>query len=122
MAEGIEKKIQTLREKINFHAHRYYELDDPLIADSEATTDILTSHRLTEHLFAALDSEQREAKGLAFRDGGNNSDLGFLFRFYATDDTIGWLSTISGTERYTVQNIHLDITPLTRQQGRELLR
>ena len=35
MAEGIEKKIQTLREKINFHAHRYYELDDPLIADSE---------------------------------------------------------------------------------------
>jgi DNA ligase (NAD+) len=31
----IEKKIQKLREQINFHAYRYYELDDPLIADSE---------------------------------------------------------------------------------------
>ena len=31
----IEKKIHKLREQINFHAHRYYELDDPLIADSE---------------------------------------------------------------------------------------
>jgi len=35
MAEDIQKKIQKLREQINFHAHRYYELDDPLIADSE---------------------------------------------------------------------------------------
>jgi DNA ligase (NAD+) len=35
MAEDIKKKIQTLREQINFHAMRYYELDDPLIADSE---------------------------------------------------------------------------------------
>jgi DNA ligase (NAD+) len=35
MTEEIKKKIQKLREQINFHAHRYYELDDPLIADSE---------------------------------------------------------------------------------------
>ena len=35
MAEDIKKKIQKLREQINFHSHRYYELDDPLIADSE---------------------------------------------------------------------------------------
>ena len=35
MAEDIKTKIQKLREQINFHAHRYYELDDPLIADSE---------------------------------------------------------------------------------------
>ncbi len=35
MAENIKKKVQKLREQINFHAHRYYELDDPLIADSE---------------------------------------------------------------------------------------
>jgi DNA ligase (NAD+) len=31
----IKKKIQKLREQINFHAQRYYELDDPLIADPE---------------------------------------------------------------------------------------
>ena len=35
MVEDIKKKIQELRQQVNFHAHRYYELDDPLIADSE---------------------------------------------------------------------------------------
>jgi len=35
MVDDIKKKIQKLREQINLHAHRYYELDDPLIADSE---------------------------------------------------------------------------------------
>ena len=35
MADNIKKKISKLREQINFHAQRYYELDDPLIADSE---------------------------------------------------------------------------------------
>lgn len=35
MPADIKKKIDTLREQINFHAYRYYELDDPLIADSE---------------------------------------------------------------------------------------
>jgi DNA ligase (NAD+) len=35
MPADIKKKIDSLREKINFHAYRYYELDDPLIADSE---------------------------------------------------------------------------------------
>ena len=35
MPEDIKRKISELREQINLHAHRYYELDDPLIADSE---------------------------------------------------------------------------------------
>ena len=35
MPVDIKKKIDNLRQQINFHAHRYYELDDPLIADSE---------------------------------------------------------------------------------------
>jgi len=35
MPENINKKINELRKQINLHAHRYYELDDPLIADSE---------------------------------------------------------------------------------------
>jgi len=35
MVADIKSKIQKLREQINYHAHRYYELDDPLIADSE---------------------------------------------------------------------------------------
>ena len=35
MPADLKKKIEKLREQINFPAHRYYELDDPLIADSE---------------------------------------------------------------------------------------
>jgi DNA ligase (NAD+) len=35
MPEDTKKKINELRGQINQHAHRYYELDDPLIADSE---------------------------------------------------------------------------------------
>jgi DNA ligase (NAD+) len=35
MAVDIKKKIEKLRAQINFHAHRYYDLDNPLIADSE---------------------------------------------------------------------------------------
>jgi DNA ligase (NAD+) len=35
MTADIKKKIEKLREQINFHAHRYYDLDDPLISDSE---------------------------------------------------------------------------------------
>ena len=35
MPQDIKTKIDKLREQINFHAHRYYVLDDPLIADSE---------------------------------------------------------------------------------------
>jgi DNA ligase (NAD+) len=35
MVEDIKKKIKKLREQVNFHARRYYALDDPLIADSE---------------------------------------------------------------------------------------
>jgi len=35
MPKNIKKKIDKLREQIDFHAHRYYDLDDPLIADSE---------------------------------------------------------------------------------------
>ncbi len=35
MVEDIKKKIQKLRQQISFHAHRYYDLDDPLIADNE---------------------------------------------------------------------------------------
>ena len=35
MVKDIRKKVQELRKQIKFHSYRYYELDDPLIADSE---------------------------------------------------------------------------------------
>jgi DNA ligase (NAD+) len=35
VAKSIEKEIQDLREKIRYHEHRYYVLDDPQISDYE---------------------------------------------------------------------------------------
>ncbi|MFI5113851.1 MAG: NAD-dependent DNA ligase LigA [Terriglobales bacterium] len=34
-SSAIEKKIEALREKIRYHEHRYYVLDDPEITDAE---------------------------------------------------------------------------------------
>jgi DNA ligase (NAD+) len=34
-APSIEKKIESLRDKIRYHEHRYYVLDDPEISDAE---------------------------------------------------------------------------------------
>ena len=35
MAKNIEKEIAELRDKIRYHEHRYYVLDDPEISDFE---------------------------------------------------------------------------------------
>ena len=33
--KSVEKQIESLREEIRHHDHRYYVLDDPVIADAE---------------------------------------------------------------------------------------
>jgi len=35
MSKSVAERLAELREKITLHAHRYYVLDDPLIADVE---------------------------------------------------------------------------------------
>ena len=35
MGKGAAERLEYLREQILFHAHRYYVLDDPIIADGE---------------------------------------------------------------------------------------
>lgn len=35
MGQGAAERLEYLREQIRFHAHRYYVLDDPIIADGE---------------------------------------------------------------------------------------
>src|SRR5512138_2327920 len=34
-AKDIEKQVESLRDKIRYHEHRYYVLDDPEISDAE---------------------------------------------------------------------------------------
>ncbi|MBP1716058.1 MAG: ligA, partial [Deltaproteobacteria bacterium] len=33
--EQAKKKIEKLRQEINFHNYRYYALDDPVVSDAE---------------------------------------------------------------------------------------
>src|SRR5512141_3413896 len=34
-SQDLAKRVETLREKIRYHEHRYYVLDDPEISDAE---------------------------------------------------------------------------------------
>ena len=33
--DGVRQRLQALRQELNLHAHRYYVLDDPILADAE---------------------------------------------------------------------------------------
>ena len=33
--DEIRQRLQSLRQALNLHAHRYYVLDDPILADAE---------------------------------------------------------------------------------------
>ena len=33
--EAVRQRLQVLRQDLNLHAHRYYVLDDPILADAE---------------------------------------------------------------------------------------
>jgi DNA ligase (NAD+) len=33
--DAVRQRLQALRQELNFHAHRYYVLDDPILADAE---------------------------------------------------------------------------------------
>ena len=35
MSKSVKKRLAALRDELNFHAHQYYILDNPLIADIE---------------------------------------------------------------------------------------
>ena len=68
------------------------------------------------HLMANLiDNKQKQVIGLAFIASGNNAskpELGFEFRFRKGIDSLGYFTSASGGEDYTVANIYLDVSPV----------
>lgn len=94
----------------------------PILADSATSYDALSDNRLVQHLLAALDGKSNQVMGFALRDDGGTRVSGFQFRYYVSDDTLGWLAMTSGRARYTALNVHLDILPLTRGQASRLAR
>ena len=87
----------------------------PRESDPAVAGDLLAPGRLQWLLREALDGSRREAFGLAFAEGVDDDGRGFRFRFHALAETMGWLSVDSGTERYTILNVGLDIAPAARR-------
>ena len=46
--DGVQQRAARLREKLNYHNHRYYVLDDPVVGDSEYDTLMRELRRLEE--------------------------------------------------------------------------
>jgi len=85
---------------------------DPYYKDPEPITDILATWAIYQAMVRALDSKTGEVKGLAFALRGDKNELGFEFRVYRGNDTAGWNTSKGGSDRYSIQNVFVDITPV----------
>ena len=67
-----------------------------------------------------IDSPRAEVKGLAFNvnrvEGDARPDLGFEFRLYKGEGSIGWFTGAFGGEDYTVLRLRLDVLPVQIQR------
>ena len=95
-------------------------------APAEVTPSSKVKHRVVEDLSTpgglqrllreALDGAGREAFGVALPDDGDGRQPGFRFRFHSASGTAGWLSVESGGERYTIENLGLDVDVVRRDE------
>ena len=99
------------------------QLLDPKAADYKpyfviepAYTDMFGDWVIANAMIYLIDAPKREVTGIAFDHRYNqfepNADLGFAFRLYKGQDTLGWYSDILGDENYTVSSMYLDISPV----------
>lgn len=85
-------------------------------AKGAVSEDVFARGHLVQLMRAALDGGSKEAIGLAFRDAAGIGERGYRFRLYAGPDSVGWLSADTGDTRFTILNIHLDISPVIRKK------
>ena len=97
------------------HAHKLGEFDlNPLppapdAAFSAVSREILLPGELKSIMLAAVEGETGQAAGYAYFPG---SQSGYRFRFYAGQDTKGWLSAYTGDLGQTLAHVYLDIEPV----------
>ncbi|WP_077037362.1 cyanophycinase [Pelomonas sp. KK5] len=89
---------------------------EPYYTEDRFDLDMLGDSTLVHAMAQLIDSKKPEVQGLAFdarvKAGEPLADLGFHFRLYKAEDTMGWGSTEAGVEEYTVLNVRLDVTPV----------
>ena len=87
----------------------------PFVQARPAAGDLFARGRLRRLLHEAIDGPGREASGFVFPEGEGGGVRGFRFRFHPRPETRGWLSALSGIERYTILNLGLEIAPVRRR-------
>lgn len=81
-------------------------------ADHRFYPDILANTVVTDLMFHLIDGKQERAIGLAF-GMDNPAELGFEFNFSKVAESLGYFSSASGAESYTIHNLRLDIRPVS---------
>lgn len=78
--------------------------------------DILGDTTIVSAMAHLIDSARDELRGVAFsgrrRDDDARPDLGFEFRLYKGEGSLGWSTGAFGGEDYTVLKIRLDVQPV----------
>jgi cyanophycinase len=85
----------------------------PYFSDARFYTDILGNTTVVDLMQHLIDSRQESTIGLAF--GGPDSimpSLGFEFKFSKVEESVGYFSSASGGEAYSVLNLRLDVRPI----------
>lgn len=85
-----------------------------------AAGDLFARGRLLQLLHEAIDGPGGEASGFVFPEGEGGGGWGFRFRFHPRPETRGWLSALSGIERYTIVNLGLEIAPVRRKDVQDV--
>jgi len=88
----------------------------PSSEDAPYQLDILGNGTIVSAMSALVDSRADEVRGLACdarpEPGDPLAALGFEFRLYKGDGTVGWYTDASGADAYTVEDAYLDVTPV----------
>ena len=87
----------------------------PYYPDGHFYADFLGENTLAIAMARLMDSAGPDISGLAFApgdDAGPLRDLGFEFRLYKGVGSRAWMAEQSGSPRYTIERVYLDVEPV----------
>jgi cyanophycinase len=88
----------------------------PYYPDAPDHLEILGNGTIVSAMSALMDSPASQVRGLAYdprpKAGDPLAALGFEFRLYKGEGTVGWNTDVTGADAYTLVNVYLDVTPV----------